>query len=147
MSGRWAAKQVLAACGHPPGNPLLLLLGSSFSVIQMNFLKLVCYLWWLANVNSDSKRGLGRQYRQYRYVEEEECIPSLFIFLPLLWFSHAWRDLINVLSPRSLAEFSAFGGYQPSCAKAITSAFWSAAYQRAAELCTFFSLLFGFVLG
>lgn len=33
---------------------------------------------------TDIKRDLGRQYRLYRYVEKEECILSLFIFLSLL---------------------------------------------------------------
>lgn len=138
MSGRWAAEQVLVACGHPPGNPLLLLLlSSSFSVIQMSFLKLVCYLALLGNV---SKRGLGRRRRQ---VGKEECILSLFIFLPLLWFSHAWQGLILTCShPVHWLEFSAFGGYQPSFPKAIASTFWSTTHQRAAELCTFLQSFF-----
>lgn len=75
------------------------------------------------------------------------CCPcsSSFLFCD---FSMPGRTWLTCSLPIHWLEFSASGGYQPSCAKPITFAFWPTAYQRAAELCTFFQSFFlvGFVL-
>ena len=64
---------------------------------------------------------------------------SSFLFCDFPTPGRAW---LTCCLPIHWLEFSALGGYQPSCEKAITSAFWSTAYQRGAELCSVFSLFF-----
>lgn len=148
MSGRWAARQVLDCPVGVCRQLLLLLLGLQLSSHLDSFLK-ACFLFAMVRKREQMSIATGAWEDSRDSTDmwiTRTTYPGSFSFL-FSDFPTPGRTWLTWSLPLYWLELSAFGGFQPLCAKAITSTLWSRAYQRAAELCTFISLVFLFPFG